>query len=149
MMRSFLLHLAVFGRSLWPLAADRRGVTAVQFALIATPLLLFLFGIEETARIMWMRAAISMAVEDAARYSSVSGPTGACTAAGTVTSYAASRAWGLNLSAGDFNATTAACGCQVTASVQFNPLLLHLNNVNNFASYNLTLTANACFPQWS
>ena len=126
-----------------PLGSDRRGATAVQFALIATPLLLFLFGIEETSRIMWTQAAINMAVEDAARYSSVNGPVGACTASGTVTSYAATRAWGLSLPASDFTATTPACGCQVVANVPFTAI------VPKLVPYNLTLTASACFPQWS
>jgi hypothetical protein len=92
---------------------------------------------------MWTQAAINMAVEDAARYSSVNGAVGACTAAGTVTTYAASRAWGLSLPAGDFKATSPACGCQVTASVPFTPI------VPNLVPYNITLTASACFPQWS
>ncbi len=131
-----------------PLARDRAGATAVQFALIATPLLLFLFGIEETARIMWTQAAINMAVEDGARYSSVSGPTGACAAAGTVQTYAASRAWGLNLPSGDFTASAPACGCQVAASVPFQPLILNLGP-SDVLNYNLTFTASACFPQWS
>jgi Flp pilus assembly protein TadG len=115
----------------------------VQFALIATPLLLFLFGIEETARFMWTQAAINMAVEDAARYSSVNGAVGACTAAGQVKDYAASHAWGLSIPAGDFTATAPACGCQVQASVPFTPI------VPKLVPYNITLTASACFPQWS
>ena len=135
--------LATLRRHLAPLGSNRRGATAVQFALIATPLFLFLFGIEETARAMWTQAAINMAVEDGARYSSVSGPTGTCTAAATVQSYAAARAWGMSLPSGDFTATTAACGCQVTASVPFTPI------VPNLVPYNITLTASACFPQWS
>ena len=130
----------MLGRSL---AADRRGVAAVQFALIATPLLLFLLGIEETARIMWTQSAINMAVEDGARFSSVSGAVGSCGAAGTVTSYAASHALGLNLPAGDFTATAPACGCQVTANVPFTPI------VPKLVPYSITLTASACFPQWS
>ena len=130
-------------RLLRRLAGDRHGASAVEFALVATPLFLFLFGIEETARIMWTQSAINMAVEDGARYSSVSGPTGACTAAATVQSYAASRAWGMSLPSGDFTASTAACGCQVTASVPFTPI------VPNLVPYNITLTASACFPQWS
>jgi Flp pilus assembly protein TadG len=143
-----LRHLiAPVGALLGSLAANRRGATAVEFALIATPLLLFLFGIEETARLMWTQAAINKAVEDAARYSSVNGPTGACTASDTVTGYAESHAWGLNVS-GDFTATTAACGCQVSATVPFNPLFLKLNHVNDFAPYNVSLTATACFPHW-
>ncbi len=129
-----------------PLARDFRGATAVQFALIATPLLLFLFGIEETARVMWMQSAMNMAVEDAARYSSVNGPTGACTAAGTVTSYAAGRTWGMTLPTDNLAASTAACGCQVSWSVPFKPLLLSLKN---YVPYNVTLSASACFPQWS
>lgn len=143
MMRSLPFGLAVFRRSLRPLVRDRGGASAVQFALIATPLLLFLFGIEETARIMWTQAAINMAVEDGARYSSVSGPAGACAASGTVQTYAASRAWGLNLPSGDFTASAPACGCQVSANVPFTPI------VPKLVPYNITLTATACFPQWS
>jgi Flp pilus assembly protein TadG len=136
-------RFAAFRRQLRPLGTDRRGFTAVQFALIATPLFLFLLGIEETARIMWTQSAINMAVEDGARYSSVSGPAGSCAASATVKSYAASHAWGLNLPVGDFTATAPACGCQVTASVPFTPI------VPKLVPYNLTLTASACFPQWS
>ncbi|HEV2551366.1 MAG TPA: TadE/TadG family type IV pilus assembly protein [Stellaceae bacterium] len=143
MISRILRSLVAPGRLLRPLAADRRGATAVQFALIATPLFLFLFGIEETARVMWTQAAINMAVEDAARFSSVNGAVGACTAPGQVKNYAASRAWGLSLPTGDFTATSPACGCQVTASVPFTPI------VPNLVPYNLTLTATACFPQWS
>jgi Flp pilus assembly protein TadG len=128
---------------LLPFGSDRRGATAVQFALIATPLLLFLFGIEETARIMWTQAAINMAVEEAARYSSVNGAAGNCTAAGTVATYAATRAWGLSIPSGDFTATSPACGCQVTANVPFTPI------VPKLVPYTLTLNASACFPQWS
>jgi Flp pilus assembly protein TadG len=142
MAQALSLHTGL-RRFVRPLARDRGGATAVEFALIVTPLLLFLFGIEETARAMWIQSAINMAVEDGARYSSVSGPTGNCTAAGTVQSYAASRAWGMSLPSGDFTATTAACGCQVTASVPFTPI------VPNLVPYNITLTASACFPQWS
>jgi Flp pilus assembly protein TadG len=138
-----LAFVAALSRRFRPLARDRRGATAVQFSLIATPLLLFLFGIEETARIMWTQAAINMAVEDGARYSSVSGPAGACAAAATVQTYAAARAWGLSLPSGDFTASAPGCGCQVTANVPFTPL------VPNLVPYNFTLTASACFPQWS
>jgi Flp pilus assembly protein TadG len=143
MTSSLRLRITALGRFLRPLAADRRGATAVEFALIATPLLLFLFGIEETARIMWTQSAINMAVEDGARFSSVSGAVGSCGAAGTVTSYAASHALGLNLPAGDFTATAPACGCQVTANVPFTPI------VPKLVPYSITLTASACFPQWS
>jgi Flp pilus assembly protein TadG len=142
-MISVRAFFATLSRPFRRLARDEGGASAVEFALIATPLFLFLFGIEETARIMWTQSAINMAVEDGARYSSVSGPTGSCTAAATVQSYAASRAWGMSLPSGDFTATTAACGCQVTASVPFTPI------VPNLVPYNITLTASACFPQWS
>jgi TadE-like protein len=127
--------------------ADRRGAAAVQFALIATPLLLFLLGIEETSRIMWTQAAINMAVEDAARDSSVKSAGGVCAAndsAGvSIADYAASRAWGLSIPSGDFSLSTPVCGCKVSASVPFNPIVPRL------IPYNITLTANACFPPWS
>lgn len=129
------------------IAIDRRGATAVEFALIATPLLLFLLGIEETSRLMWTQAAINMAVEDAARDSSVKSAGGVCAtndAAGvTIADYAASRAWGLSIPSGDFTLSTPACGCKVAATHPFTPIVPRL------VPYNITLTANACFPPWS
>jgi Flp pilus assembly pilin Flp len=144
MFRHLIIRLNAFRHRARPLASDRRGATAVEFAMIATPLLLFLLGIEETARAMWTQAAINMAVEDAARYASVSSPTGGnCPAADTIKDYAASRAWGLNLPRDDFSLSTPVCGCKVAASVLFTAI------VPNLVPYNITLTANACFPPWS
>jgi TadE-like protein len=147
MLRRLIPQFVAVLRRVDAVAGDRRGATAVQFALIATPLLLFLLGIEETSRLMWTQAAINMAVEDAARDSSVQSAGGVCAAnasAGvTIAQFAASRAWGLNIPSGDFTLNTPVCGCQVVASVPFTPI------VPNLVPYNITLTANACFPPWS
>jgi TadE-like protein len=147
MLARFIPQLVAVLRRVDAVAADRRGVAAVQFALIATPLLLFLLGIEETSRLMWTQAAINMAVEDAARDSSVKSTGGVCAAndsAGiSIADYAASRAWGLSIPSGDFTLSTPVCGCKVAANVPFTPI------VPKLVPYNITLTANACFPPWS
>ncbi|GGC08564.1 hypothetical protein GCM10011494_29060 [Novosphingobium endophyticum] len=49
------------------LLRERRGVTAVEFAIIAPVLLLFIFGIIETGRMMWTWQALQEAAYATAR----------------------------------------------------------------------------------
>ncbi len=58
------------------LGADRRGATAVEFALVAPVLLAMLFGGIEAGRYLWFAAALDHAVGAAARCAEVEG--GAC-----------------------------------------------------------------------
>lgn len=55
------------------LAADRRGATAVEFALVAPLLLALLFGSVETGRYLWFAAVLDHAVGEAARCPEVVG----------------------------------------------------------------------------
>jgi Flp pilus assembly pilin Flp len=58
------------------LAADRRGATALEFALVAPLVFALLFGSIETGRYIWFAAALDHAVGAAARCAEVVG--GAC-----------------------------------------------------------------------
>ena len=74
------------------LIRDRRANTAVEFALAAPALFLFMFGIIEVGYALWMQNALDYSVAAAARCASLNGS--ACAAvAGTsqVTTYAASE----------------------------------------------------------
>lgn len=51
--------------------ADRRGVTAVEFALVVPVLLLVVFAITEFGRMFWIQNSIQFAVEEAGRYAMV------------------------------------------------------------------------------
>lgn len=129
-----------FPRALRALAGDRAAATAVEFAFVLPPLLLFLFGIVETGRVLWTQSAISMAVEDAARCASVNQTL--CGTASAIQTYAAARTWGLTIPASDFAITTPACGFQVVATVPFSSVL------QAYIPYSFNLTATACFPKW-
>ncbi len=47
------------------------GATAVEFALLALPFLLMIFGVMETGRIVWMVNSVEYALSDTARYASL------------------------------------------------------------------------------
>lgn len=54
-----------------PLRHDRRGNTAVEFALVLPLLLMILVASLEFGRAMWIRQSLQFAVEEAARYALV------------------------------------------------------------------------------
>jgi Flp pilus assembly protein TadG len=53
------------------LAADCRGVSAVEFALLAPVLLSMMFGVVEFGRVAYTQAVVSFAAEEATRYAVV------------------------------------------------------------------------------
>ncbi len=114
------------------------GTTAVEFALIITPLFLLLFGVIEFGRLMWTQSSLHFAVEEAARCASVT--PGTCGTSGQTAAYAAAAISFLNIPSSAFTATTASCGHQVTASFAYKFI------VTGLFPYTPTLGATACFP---
>jgi len=118
-----------------------RGGAALEFAFVATPLVLFLFGITETSRAVWTQNALQYGADMAARCM-----TNNATVCGTTSeaqSYAANRS-GAGFASTVFTATSSAtCGTvtgnQVSASYKMNLLI-------PFGKYSVTLTAQACYP---
>jgi Flp pilus assembly protein TadG len=97
------------------LVRDRRANTAVEFALAAPCIFMFIFGTIEVGYALWMQNALDYSVAAAARCASLRGS--ACTGSPSqVTTYAASES-GAYLDNTAFTYTrTAACGCQVTGA---------------------------------
>ena len=131
-------------RRLRGLARDRRANTAVEFALAAPAIFLFMFGIIEVGYALWMQNALDYSVAAAARCASLStsqtsspcGPSGV-----GVTAYAASES-GASLPSSAFVYSSAAgCGCQVTGSY---PMSLDIP----WTSLTVTLSSSACIV-WS
>ena len=120
------------------LLRDRRGATAVEFALILPPFLLLLLGVVEFGRALWTQSALHFAVEEAARCAGVDATN--CATASQVQNFAVARAAGVGLTNAVFSLTTPACGKQVSATYAF-PFVL----ANMFP--NVTLTARSCFPK--
>src|SRR5262252_5116591 len=103
------------------LTRDRRANTAVEFALAAPALFVFMFGIIEVGYALWMQNALDYSVAAAARCASLStsqssgnSPCGPSGGNSQVTTYAASES-GASLTSGAFTYNSgASCGCQVT-----------------------------------
>ena len=115
---------------------DAGGAAALEMALISPALFLFLFGIIEFGRALWLQNALDYSVAEAARCASVNQTT--CGTATQIKSYASTRS-SYNFDPTIFTATTPSCGNQVSASF---PLSFNIYNL----PLSLTLTAQACFP---
>jgi Flp pilus assembly protein TadG len=116
-------------------SACDRGNTAVEFALVLPALAMLVVGGLYTGLLMYSTAGLHNAVEQAARCYSVS--KSQCSTASAAQTYAQSSYYGI--STPTFTASTQACGHQVSATLDF---------VLDAAvtSFNVPLTATACFP---
>ncbi|MCB1650883.1 MAG: pilus assembly protein [Alphaproteobacteria bacterium] len=50
---------------------NRDGATAIEFALVAIPFLLIIFGVMEGGRLVWSMNAVQYAVEETSRYAAL------------------------------------------------------------------------------
>src|SRR4051812_15188120 len=95
------------------LLRDRRGNAAVELALLATPLFLFLFTIINAGHVLWLQNALETSVTDAARCAAVN--TTQCGTTSQIKAYAAGQS-GAGFDSSIFSFTQASCGKQVSAS---------------------------------
>jgi Flp pilus assembly protein TadG len=112
-----------------------RGSAAVEFALVLPALAMLMVGGLYTGLLMYSVAGLHSAVEQAARCYSVDASQ--CGSAAATRSYAQNNFYGVGTPT--FIASTAPCGHQVSATLTF---------ILNAAvmSWNVPLTATACFP---
>jgi len=118
------------------LARSRSGHAAVELAFIAPAMLMFILGIAEVGRVLWLQNALDYAVVGAARCMSNSPST--CSSTSQAQTYAANLS-GAGFASSVFTATVASCGNKVTATY---PVTLDIPYVNLSA----TLTSQACYP---
>jgi Flp pilus assembly protein TadG len=114
---------------------DRRGVHALEFAILATPLLMMMGGAIEVGRVLFIQSALHYSVQEAARCASSST---SCGTTSQTTAFAAARS-GAGIPASAFTAASSACGNLVTANY---PVQLFIPMM----SLTVTLTARSCFP---
>jgi Flp pilus assembly protein TadG len=114
---------------------DERGATLVEFALTALPVFFFIFGIMQTAYIVWVDNLLHLSVDTAARCGAVQSTTAPCqgidmaATANSVFSPRGGAVFGNNLSC------SAAGGAGVTGTYTV-----------NIVAVTLTLTAQSCYP---
>lgn len=137
---------------------DARGAAAIEFALVVVPLLLFLFGTIEFARLMWTRQAMQSLSVTAARCVALLQPD--CTSAGaydvtTTKNFIIARAgsFGVSLATGDITINQAAAATQAECRISGFTMVKIDSQFTSPASRLLTvlagstsLTTKACFP---
>lgn len=119
-----------------PFLRDRSGSAAVEAAFVLPALLAVLMGTIEVGRMAWTKAALTYAVQDAARCAAVRKTT--CPDAALTQAFAAERVTALNIPASAFTFTEPSCGKQVAAEVTHGFLLYKL------APSAPAITARAC-----
>ena len=122
-------------RELRRILADRRGVTALEFAFVAPMTIVLQLGIIYLCLILFSRSALEYAVPEGARCASVQ--TNVCASISSTTTYTIAKYAGLGTPV--ITPTVASCGNSVSASLSFS-----LNT--GFDSYAVPLSASACFP---
>lgn len=117
-----------------PLARNRDGSVAAEFALVIPLMLALIFGTIEFGRVIWLRTTLQSAAEDTVRCYSLKLP--ACDTAAKVQTYGSSVAMGLTAT---FTASEPACGKEVIASAPFAAVV-------PLVPLNFTVQARACRP---
>jgi Flp pilus assembly protein TadG len=137
--------------------ADRSGASAVEFALVAVPLLMLIFGTLEYGRLMWTRQALQESAIAGARCVGVLAQ--GCTASGTYDANTArsfvrqtAQNWFVALDDADITVSNAArCGgvegfSSITIQHEFiTPVPAALVGL----AEGTALSASACFPNQS
>jgi Flp pilus assembly protein TadG len=120
------------------LARCKRGATALEFALIAPPLLMLLVGTLDVGRLLWTRAALQDAVTRAARCVAVSPEI--CGNARDIGVFARESATKSAIGDAAFTLQRSFCGIQVRAQLGYHAL------VPFFGWLAPELEATACVP---
>jgi Flp pilus assembly protein TadG len=124
--------------TIWAFIRDSRAASAVEFALTAPVFFLMTFGTIEGGMLIWTQVGLQHGAEMAARCASINA--NLCNTTGSIQTYAAQQAYGLNPPPTTFSVSAAACGNQVSASYTFSFL------TSFFPAATMAISAQACFP---
>jgi Flp pilus assembly protein TadG len=141
--------LGPIGRTLTRFLRGADGTAAIEFAIVANALLLFLLGVVEFGRLYWTQSELQYAAEATARYATiytVNNPSATLAQVQTAAqTQAPTYAYSMSVPASDFavtayNATTntPSCGNQVIVTYPFSFI------VTGLFPWSITLTAQGC-----
>jgi Flp pilus assembly protein TadG len=116
------------------LLRNNRGGSAVEFALVALPVLLFVYGIMQTAWIVWADNLLQVSVDAAARCAGVGSTTSPCNGPDMIGT--ANTVFG-PLSGASFSANTSACSGKG---------LIGTYTITFLFVADMTVTAKSCYP---
>lgn len=122
------------------LLKNNQGASAVEFALVSLPVIVFIFGIMQTAWIVWANNLLNIAVDTAARCGAVSSTTRPCYGSDMVR--AAQEVFG-PLDGASFSANGSSCTTDGGVG------LVGTYTVNIAFVVNVTMTAKSCYPMSS
>jgi Flp pilus assembly protein TadG len=114
------------------------GASAVEFALVFPVFILFVLGIFEFSRALWMQSLLDYAVQTAARCGAID--TTNCSSTTATIAYAVQQSQPLTVPSGDFTAAAQSCGSQVAVSLPFSFIVPHI------LPFSITLSSQACYP---
>jgi uncharacterized membrane protein len=126
---------------------DIRGVTAVEFALVAPTFLMFMFLIIDGARATWTYQTLQQVATDTARCAAL-GVTG-CETSGEVQTYAVNRAngFGVPLAAAAVTLTPSATCSSVSGMTKVAISTTYQGATTKLLPSGITtLTTDSCFP---
>ncbi|KRB79786.1 TadE family protein [Sphingomonas sp. Root710] len=126
---------------------DRRGVTAVEFALVAPAFMMFMFLIIDGARAVWTYQTLQEVASNSARCAAL-GVTG-CKTAQEVKDYAVARAaaTGVKLTTGAVTLTTAATCSSVSGMTKVAIASSYQGATTKLLPSSIsTLNTESCFP---
>jgi Flp pilus assembly protein TadG len=115
---------------------DDCGVAAVEFAMVAPAFIMLAVGTFYLCMCLFLTGSLHYAVEQAARCKSIQ--TAVCTDSSSTVTYAQNNYFGPG-GTPNFTYTTAACGNQVTATMNY-------TWSTGFHQFTLPVSATACFP---
>ena len=118
------------------LLRNDEGAAAIEFAIYSTAFFAMLFGGIYASILGYTSSSLHAAVESAARCRAM-GTT--CTDAATTQNFAAAKFHNLTGNTATFTSTTAACGNQVNATMNYNLKYI-------IGQRTVALSAAACFP---
>ena len=118
---------------------DARGVSAVEFSIVAPVFLAMIFGVINGGLALWIQLALQHGSEMAARCASVNKTS--CGNTGAIQSFASQQSYGLNPPLSTFAVNNVACGIQVQASYTYRTFTSY------FGAPSIVLAAQSCFPQ--
>ncbi len=129
------------------LLRDQKGVTAVEFALVAPTFMMFMFLIIDGARATWTYQTLQQVATDTARCAALGVST--CDTSGEVQTYAVNRAngFGVVLTAGAVTLTPSTTCSSVAGMTKVAISMTYQGATTKLLPSSITtLTTDSCFP---
>jgi Flp pilus assembly protein TadG len=123
---------------------NNRGATAVEFALVMLPVLMFIIGIMQVAWIVWVDNLLHVAVDTASRCGAISSSTTRPCASGNMTTTANLVFAPLSGATWSNNSGCSGGSTGLTGSYTVN--ILGVGGLKWFRALTLTMTAKSCYP---